>query len=127
MATAKKAAKAAPARKPIKEILSKTGLVAQVAETAAVEPKTVKAVLAALEATMASSLSRKGAGAFVMPGLFQLASYLRSGEAGADVRRQAGLDQGQDSRDEEAEGRRCRLRRRVAGPARGHPTVASRA
>lgn len=72
MATAKKAAKAAPARKPIKEVLSKTGLVAQVAETSAVEPKTVKAVLAALEATMAASLSRKGAGAFVMPGLFKV-------------------------------------------------------
>jgi nucleoid DNA-binding protein len=71
MATAKKTP-AATGIKPIKEVLTKTALTAQLAQTAGVEPKVVKSVLAALEATMAASLAKKGAGAFVMPGLFKV-------------------------------------------------------
>ncbi|KQT14195.1 HU family DNA-binding protein [Ramlibacter sp. Leaf400] len=92
---AKKAAKAAPVKtkakpagkagakatgskpaagplKPIKEAFNKSGLVSHLAETAGVEPKSVKAVMAALESTMVASINRKGAGAFVLPGLLKV-------------------------------------------------------
>lgn len=87
MATAKKAAakaatkktapKAAPktaassgsALKPIKETFNKTTLVAHLAQTSGVEPKNVKAVVAALEATILASIAKKGAGAFTWPGV----------------------------------------------------------
>lgn len=86
MATAKKsapapkAAKAAKATKPaapaavkpIKATMGKTELVAHLAQVSAQEPKAVKAVLAALEQTLTASVSKKGAGAFVMPGLFKV-------------------------------------------------------
>jgi nucleoid DNA-binding protein len=72
MATAKKVAKTSTGMKPIKEALTKTALTAHVADASGVEPKAVKAVLAALEATMAASLAKKGAGAFTMPGLFKV-------------------------------------------------------
>jgi hypothetical protein len=38
-----------------------------------VEPKVAKAVLAALDETILSSMSKKGAGEFVMPGLLKIA------------------------------------------------------
>lgn len=60
--------------KPIKTAFNKTGLVAHLASTASVDPKAVKAVIAALEATIAASVSKKGAGAFTMPGLFKISS-----------------------------------------------------
>ena len=103
MATAKKAAKAAPAKsnkkpapgkaakpvkktagkaavakpaagpmKPIKETLNKSGLVSHIAETTGVEPKAVKAVMAALENTMVASIQKKGAGSFMLPGLLKV-------------------------------------------------------
>jgi nucleoid DNA-binding protein len=71
----KKAAGAKPAAapmKPIKESFNKSGLVNHLAETAGVEPKSVKAVMAALESTMVASVNRKGAGAFVLPGLLKV-------------------------------------------------------
>lgn len=82
MATAKKA-KAAPAKtaakkaapaaaKPIKTAFNKSSLAAHLAQASGVEPKAVKAVVAALEATMLSSVSKKGLGAFTMPGLFKV-------------------------------------------------------
>jgi nucleoid DNA-binding protein len=83
MATAKKA-KAAPAKpaakkaaapaaiKPIKTVFNKSTLAAHVAQTAGVEPKAAKAVLAALESTILASVSKKGLGAFTMPGLFKV-------------------------------------------------------
>lgn len=86
MATAKKVAKkttkaAAPATKaapaavkPIKETLGKTALVAHLAEASGVEPKAVKAVVAALESTMLASVHKKGAGAFVLPGLLKISA-----------------------------------------------------
>lgn len=60
--------------KPIKTAFNKTGLIAHLASTAAVDPKAVKAVVAALEATIAASVAKKGAGAFTMPGLFKVTS-----------------------------------------------------
>ena len=57
--------------KPITKPLGKSGLVAHLAETAAVETKAVKAVLANLEATILASLSKKGARMFTWPGLLK--------------------------------------------------------
>jgi len=93
MATAKKAKAAAPKKttrtsgakapraaakpaagtmKPIKEPLNKTGLVNHLAQASGVEPKAVKAVMSALEGTVLASVNRKGAGAFVLPGLLKV-------------------------------------------------------
>lgn len=81
-APAKKAVKAvkavAPAKapaaapKPIKTAFNKTGLVAHLAEMAAVDLKAVKAVVASLEATILSSLHKKGLGEFTLPGLLKI-------------------------------------------------------
>jgi nucleoid DNA-binding protein len=57
--------------KPIAKPLTKQGLLAHVAEAAAVDLKAVKAVLANLEATILASLHKKGAKGFVWPGLFK--------------------------------------------------------
>ncbi|RCW65160.1 HU family DNA-binding protein [Pseudorhodoferax soli] len=86
MATAKKAPKAAPAAKPaspaakaaaptikpIKEALNKTTLTALLAEQSGVEPKAVKAVLAALESAVLGSVHKKGIGEFTLPGLLKI-------------------------------------------------------
>lgn len=70
VATKKKAAAAKPAApKPIKEALSKSGLVAHIAESTDVAAKDVRAVIAALEGAIHASLSKKGAGSFTMPGV----------------------------------------------------------
>jgi nucleoid DNA-binding protein len=84
-AAPKKTIKAAPAKaakttassgngtmKPIKESLNKTALVAHLSQTSGVEPKGVKAVMAALEGTVLASVNKKGAGAFVLPGLLKV-------------------------------------------------------
>ena len=63
---------AAGPMKPIKESFNKSGLVNHLAETAGVEPKSVKAVMAALESTMVASINKKGAGTFVLPGLLKV-------------------------------------------------------
>lgn len=69
----KTAGKSAPAPlKPIKTAFNKTGLLAQVAEVAAVELKTVKAVMGALEATILASIHKKGLGEFTLPGLLKI-------------------------------------------------------
>ncbi|WP_454831935.1 HU family DNA-binding protein [Pseudoxanthomonas wuyuanensis] len=73
---AKKAAPKAAAKpaapKPIKEALSKSGLVAHIAEATAVAAKDVRAVLASLESAVHASISKKGAGAFTLPGLLKI-------------------------------------------------------
>jgi nucleoid DNA-binding protein len=70
VAAKKKAAAAKPAApKPIKEALSKSGLVAHIAESTDVAAKDVRAVLAALEGAVQASLSKKGAGSFTLPGV----------------------------------------------------------
>jgi len=65
-------AKAATELKPIKTVFNRTTLIAHLAQTAAVEPKAVKAVLASLEATMLASVHKKGLGAFILPGLLKV-------------------------------------------------------
>jgi nucleoid DNA-binding protein len=57
--------------KPIGNSMSKQGLVAHLAEHAAVELRAAKAVLASLEATILASLNKKGARGFTLPGLFK--------------------------------------------------------
>lgn len=70
VAAKKKAAAAKPAApKPIKEALSKSGLVAHIASATEVAAKDVRAVLASLEGAIHASLSKKGAGAFTLPGV----------------------------------------------------------
>lgn len=77
-ASVTKAGKAgAPAKtladlKPIKTPFNRTSLIAHLAETAAVESKLVKAVVAALEATMLASVHKKGLGSFTLPGLLKV-------------------------------------------------------
>lgn len=72
-AKATKAAQpAAGTMKPIKESLNKTGLVNHLAQASGVEPKSVKAILSALEGTVLASVNKKGAGAFVLPGLLKV-------------------------------------------------------
>ena len=88
MATAKKtsiaaskkaAATAAPAAKtaaltvkPIKQGFTKASLAAHLAEQSTVDPKAVKAVLAALEQTILGSVHKKGAGEFALLGLVKI-------------------------------------------------------
>lgn len=62
------------APKPIKEALSKSGLVAHLADTSGVAAKDVRAVMAALENAVAGSVSKKGAGSFTLPGLLKITS-----------------------------------------------------
>ena len=74
-APAKKAAAAKPAApKPIKETMSKSGRVAHLAEASAVAAKDVRAVMAALEGAIHGSVSKKGAGEFVLPGILKITS-----------------------------------------------------
>lgn len=58
--------------KPITEPLSKSALVAEVAARAEVQPRVVRAVLDALESTVHSSLHKKGAGMFTLPGMLKI-------------------------------------------------------
>ncbi|QDX81599.1 DNA-binding protein [Denitratisoma sp. DHT3] len=70
---AKPATKAAPAAiKPIKTAFNKTTLTAFLAETSGVEAKEVKKVMAALEAAALASVSKKGLGEFLLPGLLKV-------------------------------------------------------
>lgn len=71
---AKKTAKAAAPSpmKPIKTAFNKTTLTAHLAQVADVDAKSVKAVMAALEATVHASMSKKGAGMFVLPGMLKI-------------------------------------------------------
>ena len=68
------AAQAAAPLKPIKSSFNKTGLLAHLAELAAVELKAVKAVIAALEATILASIHKKGLGEFTLPGLLKISA-----------------------------------------------------
>ena len=73
-AAPKAAAKAPAAPKPIKETLSKSGLVAHLAEATGVVSKDVRAILAALEGAVAGSVHKKGAGSFTLPGLLKISA-----------------------------------------------------
>ena len=75
MASKKAAApKAAKAAKPVKEVMNRSGLVSFISESSGVAAKDVKAVLAGLEAATLASVSKKGAGSFVLPGLLKVTS-----------------------------------------------------
>lgn len=67
----KKTAKMAPP-KPIKDVLSKSALVAHLAGATEIAAKDVRAVMAALEGAIHASVSKKGAGQFVLPGLLKI-------------------------------------------------------
>jgi nucleoid DNA-binding protein len=70
---AKKAVVAKPsAMKPIKSALNKTSLVAHIAESSGVEPKSVRAVIASLEETTLAAMNKKGVGEFTLPGLLKI-------------------------------------------------------
>jgi len=58
--------------KPIKEVLGKSALVAHLSEATELAAKDVRAVLAALENAAHASLSKKGAGAFTLPGMLKI-------------------------------------------------------
>ena len=83
MATTKKSAKGKPnskpattstAHKPVKDALSKSGLVAHIAEASGVVAKDVRAVLAAFEGAVAGSVHKKGAGSFTLPGMLKISA-----------------------------------------------------
>ena len=82
MAKAKKSAKR-PAKKParkaapkalqsIKTVLTKSALVAHLADAAQVAAKDVRALLAALEETIRVSISKRGPRTFMLPGLLKI-------------------------------------------------------
>lgn len=69
----KVARKAAPkAPQSIKTVLTKSALVAHLAEAAQVAAKDARALLAALEDTMRVSISKKGPRTFLLPGLLKI-------------------------------------------------------
>ena len=70
-APAKSAAKPGPV-KPIKDSLSKSGLVAHLSENSGVAARDVRAVLGALEGAVSGSICKKGAGSFTLPGLLKI-------------------------------------------------------
>ena len=72
--SAPKAAAKPAAPKPIKEALSKSGLVAHIADATGVAAKDVRAVMGALEGAVHGSVSKKGAGSFTLPGLLKITS-----------------------------------------------------
>lgn len=66
------AVKTPVAIKPLKDAFTKASLVSHLASHSTVESKQVKAVLAALENTIAGALHKKGAGEFTLPGLLKI-------------------------------------------------------
>jgi len=56
----------------IKEALNKSQLIAHLVTKTGLEPKSVKAVLAALEDTAVGSVNKKGVGEFSLPGLLKV-------------------------------------------------------
>lgn len=71
-AAKKVAVKASGAPAPIKDTFTKASLAAHLAERSAVEPKSVKAVLSALEDTILGTVHKKGAGEFTLSGLLKI-------------------------------------------------------
>jgi len=60
--------------KPIKEAFGRSSLIAHLAVETDTEPRVVKRVMAALEATILASVHKKGAGAFTLPGLLKISA-----------------------------------------------------
>jgi hypothetical protein len=70
---AKKPAAAGPIQlRPIKEVLSKTALLAKIAEVSELELKDARKFYAAFESIIVASLNKSGAGQFVLPGLCKI-------------------------------------------------------
>jgi nucleoid DNA-binding protein len=69
---ARKAAARAAVTAPIKNVLTKSALVAHLAATTDAAAKDVRAVLAALESAIHASIGKRGAGTFVLPGLLKI-------------------------------------------------------
>lgn len=65
---------AAPALKPIKSSFTKAALATHLAEQSGIEPKVVKTVMATLEATVLASINKKGLGEFTLPGLLKIST-----------------------------------------------------
>ena len=83
MATTKKTAKSktisktattTAAHKPIKDALSKSGLVAHIVEASGVATNDVRAVLAALEGAVHGCVHKKGTGSFTLPGMLKISA-----------------------------------------------------
>jgi nucleoid DNA-binding protein len=69
----KSARKTTPkAPQSIKSVLTKSALVAHLADAAQVAAKDARALLAALENAILASIGRKSAGTFVLPGLLKI-------------------------------------------------------
>ena len=66
--------KATGPMKPIKEAFKRTTLIAHLASESGAEPKVVKGVMAALEATILASVHKKGVGEFTLPGLLKVSA-----------------------------------------------------
>jgi nucleoid DNA-binding protein len=64
--------KSAGTPKPIKATLNKSGLLAYLSEQSGVEAKAVRRVLASLESAIVGSVTKAGAGAFVLPGFLKI-------------------------------------------------------
>ena len=58
--------------KPINTVFNRTSLITHLAELAAAEVKTVRAIMASLEATILASVHKKGLGSFTLPGLLKI-------------------------------------------------------
>ena len=70
--TAKKsAAKSAP-NKPVKEVLSKSGLVDYISNACDMAARDVRTVLAGLEGAVIGSVNKNGARTFILPGLLKI-------------------------------------------------------
>jgi nucleoid DNA-binding protein len=72
--SAKKPARKSVPKAPqsIKSVLTKSALVAHLADAAKVAAKDVRTLLAALEETIHASISKKGPRSFVLPGLLKI-------------------------------------------------------
>jgi nucleoid DNA-binding protein len=71
-APAKKLAAPGATLKPVKDQFTKASLMTHVAAQSGVEPKQVKAVLAALEDTILGAVNKKGLGEFTLSGLLKI-------------------------------------------------------
>ncbi|MEZ5740505.1 MAG: HU family DNA-binding protein [Burkholderiaceae bacterium] len=60
--------------KPVKDTFTKASLASYLAEQSGAEPRTVKSVMAALEATMVGAMHKRGAGEFTLPGLLKIST-----------------------------------------------------
>ena len=71
---AKKASSAAPVAKPLKGTFNKSSLLAHLVTQTELDKKAVQSVLSHLENTIVSSIHKKGAGEFTLPGLFKVSA-----------------------------------------------------